>query len=446
MSALNQVGFDPDYNSYFVDAGCENWTVYRTMLNAFNKTLPAGSCYSVGAGGHITGGGYGLLSRLHGLTIDHVTAIDIVTWDARSSTAKMRHVSEKSSDATERDLFWALRGGGGGNFGVIVRYYFADPPTAPDHATVWNLAWDWSDMTNAGFANLLAEYADMVTTMPNTDWSLLCLTHVTNGQLGMTLQIVSPAGTSFTEHRRRAEASVAGAKKRFSAIAPAVRLMKPLGGHPYISAVPKSESAVHLTYLEALQDLNGIGPNQFFKNKSAYMKKAFPTDQVDAIYHWLNVTPAGANLSQALVQVDSYGGEINKRSSTATAVPQRSSIMKLQYQTYWNNDSVPGNRNAAPYLAQAETQLTWLNDLYRAVYAQYGGTPNPANDTTGTVGGCYYNYADSQLGTHAHGDADRALWLYFLDNLRNNPRNLVSVKKHWDPQNYFHHAQSIPIK
>jgi hypothetical protein len=120
--------------------------------------------------------------------------------------------------------------------------------------------------------------------------------------------------------------------------------------------------------------------------------------------------------------------------------------MKLQYQTYWNNDSVPGNRNAAPYLAQAETHLTWLNDLYRAVYAEYGGTPNPANDTTGTVDGCYYNYPDSQLGTHANGDADKALWLYFLDNLRNNPRNLVSVKKHWDSENYFHHAQSIPVK
>jgi FAD/FMN-containing dehydrogenase len=82
MSALNQVGFDPLRKAYFIDAGCENWTAYRTLLNGFGKTLPAGSCYSVGAGGHITGGGYGLLSRLHGLTVDHLTGVDIVTWDA----------------------------------------------------------------------------------------------------------------------------------------------------------------------------------------------------------------------------------------------------------------------------------------------------------------------------------------------------------------------------
>ena len=447
MSALNQVGFDPEYNSYFVDAGCENWTVYRTMLNTFNRTLPAGSCYSVGAGGHITGGGYGLLSRLHGLTVDHLSAVDIVTWDAGSSSAKLRHVSEQSSDKAERDLFWALRGAGGGNFGVITRYYFADPPVAPEHATIWTLAWNWSDMTSASFAALLASYADMIPTMPDTDFTLLRLTHVAKGQLGMTLQVASPAGTSFAQHRRSAEASVASAQKRFSAVAPSVRLRQPLGGHPgYMSTAPASQSAVHLTYLEALQNLNGIGPNEFGKYKSAYMKKAFPAAQVEAIYHWLNVSPAGADMSQALVQVDSYGGAINEYSATSTPVPQRSSIMKLQYQTYWNNDSVPGTRNTGAYREQSETQLTWINDLYRAVYAEYGGTPNPANDTTGTVGGCYYNYPDNQLGTHASGDVDSALWLYFLDNFRKNPRNLVDVKKRWDPQNYFHHAQSIPIK
>lgn len=84
--------------------------------------------------------------------------------------------------------------------------------------------------------------------------------------------------------------------------------------------------------------------------------------------------------------------------------------------------------------------------IYIAPYMPNTGALNPANDTTGTVGGCYYNYPDSQLGTHAHGDADKALWLYFLDNLRKNPRNLVDIKKRWDPQNYFHHAQSIPVK
>ena len=142
MSGVNQIGFDNAHNAYFVDAGCENWTVYRTLLNTHGKTLPAGSCYSVGAGGHITGGGYGLLSRMHGLTIDYLSAVDIVTWDDASKQATLRHVSNESASQHERDLFWALTGAGGGNFGVIVRYYFAQLPDAPDYATLFTLAWD----------------------------------------------------------------------------------------------------------------------------------------------------------------------------------------------------------------------------------------------------------------------------------------------------------------
>ena len=88
MSALNHVGFDPVHDAWFVDAGAENWTVYRTLLNGYGKTLPAGSCYSVGAGGHITGGGYGFLLRLHGLTVDHLTGVDIVTCDGHQATRR----------------------------------------------------------------------------------------------------------------------------------------------------------------------------------------------------------------------------------------------------------------------------------------------------------------------------------------------------------------------
>lgn len=93
MSGINQAGFDAEHDAYFVDAGCDNWPAYRTLLNAFGRTLTDGSCASVGAGGHISGGGYGLLSREHGLSVDWVTAVDIVTWDDITGTARLRHVS-----------------------------------------------------------------------------------------------------------------------------------------------------------------------------------------------------------------------------------------------------------------------------------------------------------------------------------------------------------------
>src|ERR1043165_1292131 len=173
------------------------------------------------------------------------------------------------------------------------------------------------------------------------------------------------------------------------------------------------------------------------------MKKPFPGGQIEAIYDWLHATPAD-DMSQSLLQVDSYGGAVNRRPSDATAVPQRSSILKLQYQTYWNNASKPGEGDQPPYKAQVDAHVQWINGFYRDVYAEYGGTPDPARDAT--VDGCYYNYPDTVLGSHAQGDVDRALWLYFLDNFRRNPRNLVEVKQRWDPDDYFHHAQSVPAR
>jgi hypothetical protein len=216
-----------------------------------------------------------------------------------------------------------------------------------------------------------------------------------------------------------------------------------------MTTLPVSAAPQHTTYLEALQTLNGSGPNQFGKYKSAYMKKPFPPNQAAAIYKWLNITPPGLpanDMSQSLLQVDSYGGAVNRRTPESTAVPQRSSIMKLQYQTYWLNASSPGEGHLPPYSEQTEKHLRWINDFYGEVYADYGGTPDPANDSTGTVDGCYYNYPDDVLGTHERGDVDHALWLYFLDNFRRNPRNLVDVKRQWDPEDLFHHAQSIPVR
>lgn len=450
MSSMTRVGWDEQRNSFVVEAGCENWTVYRTLLNGYAKTLPAGSCYSVGAGGHITGGGYGLLSRLRGLTVDHLSAADIVTWNAASNSAELHHVSATSGSKDEQDLFWALKGAGGGNFGVILRYYFDDLPDAPEFASIYTISWDWSTMSPGAFANLLAQYADFASSLPETDFSLLKLTHVAAGQIGMIVQAVSPGGATLLDHQNDVERRYAQARSGFGAIAELSPLRSPLGGHPgWTTALIGTDSVQHVTYLEALQTMNSSGPNQFGKYKSAYMNKAFPPNQVSAIYHWLHTTPKGvpeSDMSQSLLQVDSYGGAINRVASDATAVPQRSAIMKLQYQTYWLNASRPGEANQPPYDVQADAHLRWINDFYHEVYFEYGGTPNPANDKTGTVAGAYYNYPDNVLGTHSKGNADAALWLYFLENFRTNPRNLVAVKRRWDPADVFHHEQSIPVR
>ena len=432
MSALDQAGWDPDRGAYFVQAGCDNWAGYRSLLNSFGRTLPGGSCASVGAGGHISGGGYGLMSREHGLTIDHLTAVDIVTWDDSRSRATVRHISESSTDADERDLFWAVRGAGGGNFGIITTFYFADPPIAPAYASLWNVAWDWSDLSEARLSRLLSEYSQWVAEMPTRYFTLLKLNHSGSGQVSMLLQMASEPDAHLDQHLAEVGEFVTSSQKRFAPVGKVAR---------------GQQSVQHLTFFEALWTLNGNGPNQFGKYKSAYLNAAITEDQVAAMYQWLRTTPEGIPSTQmgpSLVQIDSYGGAVNAVSPTATALPQRSALLKLQFQTYWNNASAVGKTAPGWEAEQEQAHLSWMRNLYRDTFASTGGTPNPAVDPQGIVGGCYYNYPDVDLGTNANGRIEDALWLYFLDNYRNNPRNLVGVKQRWDPTNLFQHAQSIP--
>lgn len=304
-------------------------------------------------------------------------------------------------------------------------------------------------LNERAFGQLLTEYADWVQVMPRRDFSLLALNHTAAGQVAMTVQMASKPGQSLDNHLNSAGPAVTAAQKRFNSIARLVSQVKPeLRGLRPGAVRPGNQAVQHLTFLEAVQTLSGSGPNSFGKYKSAYLRKAMPDDQVSAMYEWLHVTPKNrvpSQMARSLVQVDSYGGAINRVSPTATAVPQRSAIMKLQYQTYWNNASPVGEGQEGPYARQEDAHLWWIRGLYSDVYAAYGGTPDPRRDSSGVVGGCYVNYPDNDLGTNGNGRIDEAMYLYFQQNFRDGARNLVSVKRRWDPTNVFHHAQSIPV-
>ncbi|GLY47357.1 FAD-binding oxidoreductase [Lentzea sp. NBRC 102530] len=99
-------------------------------LVASGRCLPTGTCPSVGVAGLTLGGGIGVLSRRYGLTCDHLVSAKVVTADGRLLTV---------SASEGPDLFWALRGGGGGNFGIVTEFVFATLP-APD-VTVFSLAY-----------------------------------------------------------------------------------------------------------------------------------------------------------------------------------------------------------------------------------------------------------------------------------------------------------------
>ncbi|MDX6503081.1 MAG: hypothetical protein QOE29_206 [Gaiellaceae bacterium] len=116
-----------------VGAGVRLGVLYD-RLAAAGRALPAGSCPSVGIGGLALGGGFGLASRAWGLTCDRLAAVDIVTADGSILTADAQH---------HTDLFWASRGGGGGNFGIATRFVFRTLPV-PQQGSYFIATWPWA--------------------------------------------------------------------------------------------------------------------------------------------------------------------------------------------------------------------------------------------------------------------------------------------------------------
>lgn len=149
MEALGTTTDTEGRSLHYVESGQTNWGTYTHLYKNFGLTLPAGSCYSVGVGGHICGGGYGLLSRKYGLTVDYLAAIEIVTIKSDNTISSPTYISKYSTNQDEIDLFWAHTGAGGGNFGVITKYYFENLPKAPKYANLTSISIPWSDITSS---------------------------------------------------------------------------------------------------------------------------------------------------------------------------------------------------------------------------------------------------------------------------------------------------------
>ncbi len=416
LSPLRGVYADPAHGgAYCVEAGCTLWDVYVQLYKRYGVTIPGGSCYSVGAGGHIVGGGYGLLSRKHGLTVDHLVAVEVVCVGADRRAALVVAAAD-DPDPAKRALFWAHTGGGGGNFGIVTRYWFSPAlPPAPRTARLNSTAWDWSGLGKDQFARLVDGYGRFFAAHgePGDPYEdLFALLHLTlnnssTAQIVLTTQFVGSEPELLTAFVAEIARGVG---------APPVAQRAPVGQpHHFIQ---HTGPYLELPWIEATQSLNGSGPNRRGKYKSAYMIEPFPQRQIDAIWDALN-GPAAQDpalaASSALLQVDSYGCRVNAVEPHRTAVAQRSSILKLQYQIYWTD----------PRLDDAN--LAWIRDFYRAVYADTGCEPV----SNGITDGCFVNYCDTDLVHWAQ--------LYYKDNYR----RLVEVKRAWDPLDVFRHAQSI---
>ena len=206
------------------------------------------------------------------------------------------------------------------------------------------------------------------------------------------------------------------------------------GGRPIDSVSSAQAAARRLDWLVCQQTLNGSGDNQRGRYKSAYQKGEFSPQVLQAIWTTLTWPDPDNHLTQSLIQIQSFGGQINAASAPVrkeSSAAQRSSFLKWQPQCYWHDDSA----------AADQAHADWIRGLYVNAFADAQGVP-----LNNAFEGCYINYPDLDMtytgGNPANGKNPQWYKIFFPDLMIES--RLRRTKQRWDPHNIFRNEMSVP--
>lgn len=386
VSLMSAVTATPAAGTATIGAGARLIDVY-SALAAQGVSIPAGSCPTVGIAGLSLGGGVGVLARLHGLTLDHITGFQMVTADADVVRADA---------GTNPDLYWACRGGGGGNFGVVTSIDYATFPTT--ELALFGSSWPW-----AAADQLLPAWLEWISGAPDELWSN-CIIEAAPGAPEPTIYLggVMAAGQSELASRFAALARSAGQ----SSLSPVIG-QNSFSDAMYIEAGCQglSQAACHL----AGKSPGGTLGRKVSIAKSDILNGPLGDAGVDALL--AGIAERHQQGGPGSVSIDSWGGAINRVAPEATAFVHRQALACAQYQVAWG----PAATNA-----ELQAGREWMGAWYSSLRPYMSGQ-------------AYQNYIDPGLADWAHA--------YYGANLG----RLRQVKARWDPANIWHFAQSIPL-
>ncbi len=182
LRGLRAVGYDAGSRTARIGGGARLIDVYDT-LDTHGVSIPSGSCGTVGIGGITLGGGIGMAASAYGLTCDAVVAAEVVTADGRHRTV---HAGR------EPELFWALRGGGGGQVGVVTAWRMRTYPATTVGTFV--LTYPWQDA-----ARVAAGWQARLSHAPDETWSACQFATDAEGRLGVRISGVLLGGAADAE-------------------------------------------------------------------------------------------------------------------------------------------------------------------------------------------------------------------------------------------------------
>jgi len=399
LAKLRSINVDMEDNTAWIQAGATIGEVYyRVAEKSEAHAFPAGLCTSLGVGGHITGGAYGSLMRKYGLGADNVVDARIVDVNGRIL----------DREAMGEDLFWAIRGGGGASFGIIL-WWKIKLVSVPPTVTVFTV----TKTLEQGATKLLYKWQQVADKLDE------------NLFIRVIIQPASIAGS-------KSEKTVTTSYNALF-LDGADRLLQVMQeSFPELGLTPKD--CTETSWIKAVLYIagypSGTSPEillqgkstfkNYFKAKSDFVKEPIPETALEGLWERLKQEDS------PLMVFNPYGGMMSKISESEIPFPHRNgTLFKIQYLSLWKDGDMD----------KAKPHVDWIRNLYNYMAPYVSMLPRTA----------YVNYRDLDLGMNKGSNAsltEASAWgnKYFKDNFN----RLVKVKTKVDPENFFRHEQSIP--
>jgi hypothetical protein len=388
VTRMNGVTVDAGSGTATVGAGARLIDVYSTLARN-GLALPAGSCPTVGIAGLTLGGGVGVLGRKFGLTCDNLLSAQVVMANGNIFTCDASH---------NPDLFWALRGGGGGNFGVVTSLSFRTYQVAS--LSLFTLNWPWGSA-----ASVFDAWQNWAPHAPDELWSNCLLLATTDKRSDPIVRVngvyvgnVGPLDSLLQQLTNRIGAAPTSRYVSSNGLLESMMIEAGCYG--------KTVSECHLPSQNPQGQLQRVTSGA----KSDYFTSLVPRQGIDMLVSAIAGRQTSTTLGEGGIGFDAYGGAINRVAPDATAFVHRNALFSAQYSANWNA-SDPDSLVAANY--------SWLDGTWQAMRPYASGA-------------AYQNYIDPKLTNWQHA--------YYGANLL----RLQGVKSTYDPGNLFQFDQSIP--
>ncbi|MEU3598931.1 FAD-binding protein [Streptomyces sp. NPDC006798] len=362
-----------------------------SQLTPHGVTVPGGFCATVSPGGFVTGGGTGWQYRKYGPASDRLVSARVVLADGRIVTA---------SEHQHADLLWALRGGGGGNFGVVTEFRLA--PTTIPRVGHYVLTWSWDQAQRAvpGFLNWSAQ--------ASADLACGAVVSLRDARPG-NQPVIIVSGVHFgtaaeLESELAALVSLVGAP-------PATRVVSEV---PYDRAMMRvfgcEDRTVDACHTTGSSPEATLPRQSWARNRGRMFERILPQGGVDG---FLTAFDADRRAGQGrVVSLLGLGKNANLPPVGSTAWPHRN--------TLYSGTITVSLGSPTPAAEDAAAAQSWLNGVFGAI--------DPYSN-----GHSYVNFPDTVLPDWARA--------YYGANL---PR-LSEIKRSYDPDGFFTFPQSIPV-